>query len=383
MTMKIAIAAPRIFDGEHWHEDAVLVVADGRISALLPRAALDADTPLETRTEGFLAPGFVDLQVNGGGGELLNNAPSLDGIRQICAAHIRFGTTSLLPTLISDTPDVRDAAIAAGVAAAKAGVPGFAGLHLEGPHLSRARQGAHDPALIRPMSDADVTALVAARATLPYLMTTVAPEAVTPAQVRALTAASIGVSIGHSDAPIEAALALAEAGASMVTHLFNAMSQMTGREPGLVGAALGSGSLSASLICDGFHVHPHSMRIALRAKTGPGRIFLISDAMSTVGTEVTELVLNGRKITRSDGKLTLADGTLAGADLELATAVRVMHFKVGAELSEALRMASRYPAKLANMANVGHLMPGADASIVAMDAKLQPVATWVRGVRHT
>ena len=293
----------------------------------------------------MLAPGFVDLQVNGGGGVMLNDHPDVEGIETICRAHAPFGTTALLPTLITDTPEVTAAVIAAGIEAARRKVPGFAGLHLEGPHLSIARKGAHDAKLIRPMTDADQAALIAARKKLPALLTTVAPESVTPAQVTALTQAGIVVSLGHTEASYATATEYAMAGATMVTHLFNAMSQIGNREPGLVGAAIDNGSLSAGLIADGIHVHLSTIEIAMRAKSGPGNIFLVTDAMATIGTDLTDFTLNGRTIYRKDGRLTLADGTLAGADLDMISAVRFMCGLRGIDLQQALHMASRYPAE--------------------------------------
>jgi len=379
MSFTTALHAPRIFDGEIWHDDKVVLIEDGKVTGLTDVTPVSTDVEVTELETGCLVPGFVDLQVNGGGGVLLNNDPSVAGIRTICAAHAKFGTTALLPTLITDTDKVRNAAIAAGIAAAKHGVPGFAGLHLEGPHLSQARKGAHDPALIRPMTNADVEILIAARQSLPALVVTVAAESVSPEQVRALVAGGVRVSIGHCDAGLDEVQALADAGATMVTHLFNAMSQMTGREPGMVGAALTVGGLSASLICDGYHVHPDAVSSAMRAKAGPGHIFLISDAMATVGTDMKAFTLNGRKIWRAEGKLTLDDGTLAGADLELATAVRILHKQVGVDLAEALRMAALYPTQLIGALDMGRIAPGCRANFVWLDAALMPQQTWISG----
>lgn len=379
MSTPSAITASRIFDGKIWHEDAALVLDDAEVARIMPRADLPAAMAVEQLADGFLVPGFVDLQVNGGGGVLLNNDLTVSGIHTICAAHAKYGTTALLPTLITDTPEVTDAAIAAGIEAAKAGVPGFAGLHLEGPHLSIARKGAHDPALIRPMTDADSDRLIAARAQLPALMTTVAAESVTPAQVRALVDAGIKVSIGHCDAGYDDVRALADAGATMITHLFNAMSQFTGREPGMVGAALNTGSLNVGLIADGFHVHPEAMALAIRAKQGPGRIFLVTDAMSSIGTDMTEFMLNGRRILRAGGKLTLEDGTLAGADLDMATAIRVLHTKVGIDLDETLRMATLYPAETIGRTGAGILAPQSRADFVWLSEGLEARRTWIAG----
>ncbi len=381
MSKTRALTAPRIFDGENWHDDVALVMEDGQIAHLLPASQISPEMEVERLKSGFLAPGFVDVQVNGGGGVLFNNVPTAEGLEKICAAHVRLGTTALLPTLITDTPQTRDRAIAAGIKAWESKIPGFAGLHLEGPHLSIAKKGAHDPALIRKMNGDDVEALADACERLPIVLTTLAPENVTPVQVAALVDAGVRVSIGHSDAGAEAANALLDAGASLVTHLFNAMSQLGGREPGLVGAALNSGRAHVSLIADGHHVHPLSMELALRAKRGPGHIFLISDAMSFAGTDETELVLNGRKILKAGGRLTLEDGTLAGADLDLATAVRVMHKKVGVELGEALRMASLYPAEAVGLTGAAMLRAGREADIVWLSDDMEINATWIKGAK--
>jgi len=376
MSNLLAFSGARIFDGAGWHDGQCLVVKDGIVESIEPLPPPGAKGV--TLEGGLLVPGFVDLQVNGGGGALFNDQPSVDGIRTICAAHARFGTTALLPTLITDGPEITARAIEAGIAAASAGVPGFIGLHLEGPHLSVARKGAHDPALIRPMTDDDLARLVRAAARLPALLVTVAPETVTPAQIAELAAAGIVVSLGHSDASFRVAEAAASAGATMVTHLFNAMSQIGNREPGLAGAALADGRVHAGLIADGIHVDPATIGIALRAKTGPGRIFLVTDAMSLTGTDLESLVLNGRTIHRSAGALRLADGTLAGADLTMIDAIAYMHRTMGLPLGEALRMAALYPAEaIGRGARHGHLRPGARADFVHLSDDLGIRGTYI------
>jgi N-acetylglucosamine-6-phosphate deacetylase len=380
MSDLLAISGARIFDGEHWHDNAALLVEFGHVSGIVHSAAVPAHAESVHLDGGLVVPGFVDLQVNGGGGVLFNNHPTVDAIRTICAAHAPFGTTALLPTLITDTVAVNVAAIAAGHAAAAQGVPGFIGLHLEGPHLSLARKGTHDGALIRPMDDADLARLIAARADLPNLLCTVAPETVTPTQISALSAAGIIVSVGHSDASAATAGAAFAAGATMATHLFNAMSQLGNREPGVVGAVLTADGVHAGLIADGIHVHPATIEIALRAKSGGGRIFLVTDAMSQTGTNLDSLTLNGRTITRADGALRLADGTLAGADLDMIDAVNFMHAQMGLPFEEAVRMASLYPAQAMGIATeYGHLQAGAVASFVHLSADRQVKATWIGG----
>ena len=380
MSDLLAVVGARIFDGQAWHDEAALLIEFGMVSAIVRLADVPARSSRVRLDGGSLVPGFVDLQVNGGGGVLFNNDPSLAAIRTICAAHARFGTTALLPTLITDTVAVNTAAIAAGKSAAEHNVPGFLGLHLEGPHLSLARKGTHDPALIRPMDDADLARLVAARSMVPNLLITIAPETVTPAQIAALADAGIVVSLGHSDAGFDAASAAFAAGASMTTHLFNAMSQLGNREPGVVGATLHADGVYAGLIADGIHVHPAAIQFVLRAKAGPGRIFLVTDAMSQTGTGLTELTLNGRTITRADGALRLADGTLAGADLDMIDAVTFMHQRIGVSFEEAVRMASLYPAQAMGIAGThGHLAPGAVASFVHLSETHAVRATWIAG----
>ncbi|MDX8533400.1 N-acetylglucosamine-6-phosphate deacetylase [Mesorhizobium sp. VK25A] len=380
MSDRFALTGARIFDGADWHDNAALVVKGDAVEAILPAGAIPSGVSIVETGGGLLTPGFVDIQVNGGGGVMLNDHPDVASIETICRAHAPFGTTALLVTLITDTPAITAAAIAAGAEATREKVAGFLGLHLEGPHLSIARKGAHDPALIRPMTDADQAALIAARKQLPVLLTTIAPESVEPDRVTALAKAGVIVSLGHSDTDYATASAFAEAGATVVTHLFNAMSQIGNREPGLAGAAIDTGGLYAGIIADGIHVHPATMILALRGKRGPGKIVLVTDAMATIGTDMTSFTLNGRTIYRKDGSLRLADGTLAGADLDMISAVRYVHRVVGLELDEALRMASLYPAQAIGQAHrLGRFANGTAADIVGLSEGLDVRNVWIGG----
>ncbi len=375
-----AISGARIFDGENWFDDAALLIEFGYVTGIVAKADIPDHAERVVLDGGMIVPGFVDLQVNGGGGVLFNNAPTLDSIRTICNAHAQFGTTALLPTLITDTAEINIQAIAAGVAAADHRVPGFIGLHLEGPHLALARKGTHDPSLIRPMDETDLERLCAAAETLPNLLCTVAAETVPPAQIARLAASGAVVSIGHSDAGYDQTMAAFEAGASMATHLFNAMSQLGNREPGVVGAVLDSKSVNAGLIADGIHVHAASMGAALRAKQGPGHIFLVTDSMSQTGTDLRTIELNGRTITRADGALRLADGTLAGADLDMIDAVNFVIDRVGLAPEEAFRMAALYPARAIGADDrLGHLRPSAEASFVHLSDDRHVQSAWIGG----
>ncbi|NKB53590.1 MAG: N-acetylglucosamine-6-phosphate deacetylase [Rhizobiaceae bacterium] len=383
MSSKIALTGARIFDGEKHFAHHSLLVKDGLIAGICSADDIPSGPNGYQRIEienGLLAPGFIDLQVNGGGGVLFNQTPTLQGIETICGAHHPFGTTGLLPTLITDKPEITERAIQAGIEAAKKQVPGFLGLHLEGPHLSVARKGAHDPKLIRPMQDEDCQQLIAARSQLPNLMVTVAPESVSNAQISQLADVGIIVSLGHSNTSYEEAELARRAGASCMTHLYNAMSPISHRQPGMVGAGLAPLGFHCGLIADGYHVDPAVISISLAAKNDAANIFLVSDAMSTIGSDQRQFDLNGRTIFRSEGRLTLADGTLAGADLELNTAVRYMVETVGLDLDEALRMASLYPAQcLGNPQLSGTLAVGQVANIIRLDERLKVQQVWMSG----
>ncbi|MEP2531648.1 N-acetylglucosamine-6-phosphate deacetylase [Shimia sp.] len=340
-----------VFDGTDLHDARAVQFHDGVFHALLPTGTAHNPGRVIDLEGDILSVGYVDLQVNGGDGVMFNDDPSVATLQRIAAAHRRLGATTILPTLITDTADKSRQAISATIEAIRAGVPGIAGLHLEGPHLSVARKGAHDAAMIRPMGASDVEMLLEARQRLPVLKMTLAPESVSLAQVATLTDAGILVSLGHTDADFETCREYIKAGARCATHLFNAMSQLGNREPGLVGAVLASGGVSAGLIADGIHVHHESMKAAWKAKTGPGQFFLVSDAMAVAGTDLTEFELEGRRITRDNGRLILADGTLAGADLDLTTALHLLHTRVGVPLVDALGAATRCPGELIGLSH--------------------------------
>ncbi len=384
MTQHKAFAGCDIFDGYDCHQHCALLTDNGRVTAIVDESGIPGSYQITELHNGLLTPGFVDLQVNGGGGVLLNDQPGLAAIEQICATHCRFGTTSLLPTLITDTPQVTAAAVDAGIAAFDKRVPGFVGLHLEGPHLCTARKGAHDETLIRKMTSVDLQLLLDANDALPNLLVTVAPESVTHQQITTLTQAGVIISLGHTDATLASANGAIDAGARCITHLYNAMSPLGHREPGLVGCALTTDNVYAGLIADGFHVDKTAISIALAAKKQPGRIFLVTDAMATIGTELKSFRLNGRTIYRTEGRLLLEDGTLAGADLSMDAAIRNMIKLTGTDQFEALKMASRYPAECLKINNeYGHLKAGAKANLVHLDNALTIQQVWQNGTAVT
>ena len=359
------ILAPRLFDGEAMLGARAVEIAGGRIAAVhepgrRPSGLKELDLP----EEAVLAPGFIDLQVNGGGGVLLNDAPTAEAIRRIAAAHRAFGTTGLLPTLITDAPErMRTLALAAPEALK---VPGVLGFHLEGPFISPARPGIHDPRFIR-RPDADDLQLLARFGELGRSLVTLAPELWSAADLRRLAACGLTLSAGHSEASAGRMREAAAAGVTGVTHLFNAMSQIAPREPGLVGAALGLEGLRAGIICDGLHVDPLNLALAFRA-IGSDRLMLVTDAMALVGSDEDRFQLQGRPVTLREGRLTGPDGTLAGAHLTMIEAVRNACAMMGASLEQALAMASRTPARFLGLgASHGRIAPGYAADLVAID----------------
>lgn len=379
------LVAHRLFDGEAMREDVALVIRDGFIVDIVPRSQLAQEAIAEVLPDGVLAPGFIDVQVNGGGGRMLNNAPTVETVDVMAKAHRRFGTTAMLPTLITDTREISERAVDA-VLEATLNVPGVTGLHLEGPHLAPGRRGAHLAELMRPLEEADIAMMRRLAFELPVLHLTLAAEQVQPLQVELLAAAGVVVSIGHTNCTAEEARILFDAGARGVTHLFNAMSGLSHRAPGLVGAALDEGQVWCGVIADGHHVDPTALRVALRAKRGPGRLFHVTDAMALVGSQETEFSLNGRAVRREPGevcsRLVLEDGTLAGSDLDMASAVRFGVQKLDLSLEESLAMATSYPARYLGLEeHHGLIKPGARADMVWLDEALNARATWIGGTR--
>jgi N-acetylglucosamine-6-phosphate deacetylase len=376
---RFAISAERIFDGYRWHNDAVILIDSGLIQRIVPRDQMAGDWPTEGAPPGtMLAPGFIDLQVNGGGGVLLNDAPTPEAMRAIARAHRRFGTTSCLPTLISDTSAKAMAAIAA--AKSLAGTDGILGLHLEGPFISRSRPGIHRSDRIVAATREDLDWL-GELSTAGSSMVTLAPECVPAGFVKTLAASGIRVSAGHSEAAPETLMRAIDEGLSGVTHLFNAMPAMSAREPGIVGVALTDERLTVGIILDGVHVDPLVVRVAFSAKDR-SNIALVSDAMPTVGTEQDRFELMGRQIRLRNGRLTSENGTLAGAHLDLASAVKNAVTLVGIPLDDALRAASLVPARFLGIErHRGSLAAGARADIVALTANLDVKTTWIEGKR--
>lgn len=375
--MSIALVHGRVLTAQGFADDLAVVIEGRDIVAVQPHAELAPDTPRHDLQGAWLLPGFIDAQVNGGGGVLFNNAPTVDTLCRIGEAHRRFGTTGFLPTLISDDAQVMREAIAATRAAIEAGVPGVLGIHLEGPYIAPARKGTHDAGKFR-VPDADEIAM-ASSLDNGITLITLAPEQVPADTIRALVSRGAIVVAGHTAGTYEEIRAGLDAGVRGFTHLYNAMSPLQGRDPGAVGAALEDRDSWCGVIVDGHHVHPASLRVALAAKPD-GKIFLVTDAMPPVGSDDPSYVLYGETITVRDGVVRNAAGSLAGSALDMVTAVRNSVSLLGLPLEEAARMASTYPADFLGLAAThGRIAAGYRADLVALDANLDITATWIDG----
>jgi len=377
--VRTALVNGRILSGERIVSGRTVLISAGRIEDVVlsgdPRCRDAVKVDLQGQ---ILLPGFIDVQVNGGGGVLFNDDPSLESIRAIGSAHRRFGTTGFLPTLISDDLDTIGQAIAAVQASLDAHLPGALGIHIEGPFLNWARRGVHDPKHLRRLDNAVISLLCSLRGGRTVL--TLAPEMTTTDMIAQLSSSGILISAGHSDANFAQTSAAIAHGVRGFTHLFNAMAPLAPREPGIVGAALFDANTWCGIIVDGHHVDPVMLKLALRCKRHD-KFMLVTDAMPPVGSPEPSFVLQGRTIHVKDGVCRDENGVLAGTGLDMATAVRNAVSLLGLELAEAARMASEYPAAFLGLdGELGRIAPGYRANLALLDDDLQVRRTWIEGV---
>ena len=376
--MAEALVNGRLLHDREFVTGRALVIEAGRIEAIVDQDDLDGVLRTVDLQGRMLVPGFIDTQVNGGGDRLFNDDPSVETIAAIGTAHRRFGTTGFLPTLISDDAAKIEAAMEAVRAAIAQGIPGVLGVHIEGPFLNVEKKGIHDASKLRPISDAEVALL--SRPIGGKTIVTLAPEKVPSESIRRLANAGVIVCAGHTNASADCIAEALRNGLRGFTHLFNAMSQMTAREPGVVGAALYDEDSWCGLIVDGHHVDPKVLKLALRT-TRLSRFMLVSDAMPSVGGRKS-FTLGGEAISVVDGKCVNADGTLAGSDLDMASAVRNAVSMLGVDLADAVAMASGNPATFLGLEDeLGRIAPGYRANLVLLDEGMQVVESWIGGVR--
>jgi N-acetylglucosamine-6-phosphate deacetylase len=377
----IALVNGRLIGDHGPREGQVVLVRGKRIVAIVAHDdARISDAQKHDLKGHLLLPGFIDVQVNGGGGLLFNDAPTVDTLRGIAQAHRKFGTTGMLPTLISDTAAQMHAALAAMDEAIEQRVPGILGIHVEGPFLANARKGIHNADFFRLPDASDIEALTAPRKGV--VMLTLAPDLVHTAIITRLSEAGVVVVAGHTGADYATTRAALDAGVCGFTHLYNAMTPLASRDPGVVGAALDDPYSWCGLIVDGHHVHPAALRVAIAAKT-QGKCVLVTDAMPPVGSDNPTYILNGQTIVMRDGICQSEAGVLAGSGLDMAGAVRNSVEMLGLPLAEASRMASSYPAAWIGLDRThGRIAAGYNADFAVMDDSFTVRETWVDGVAY-
>jgi len=360
-----------------WHYHQTLEIENGRIVNI--RSATEREKALNVN--GRLLPGYVDVQVNGGGGVLFNAKPSAAAIETMALAHLRFGTTSMLPTIITDNADTMTRAADA-IAEVLAAGPEYIktlikGIHFEGPFLSTAKKGVHDDRFIRVPSDSEIATIT--RSDLGAVLVTIAPESVSSTFIEELVSEGVVVSIGHTNATFEQVQRAIDAGAKGFTHLYNAMSALTSREPGAVGAALSNAQTYSGFIIDHHHLHPKSAEIALKIK-GEDRAMLVTDAMAHVGSDMSRLPFFNTEIIRSGNKLTTPEGTLAGSCLDMHSALVNTYSDCGISLESASKMASITPATFMNLQHeIGSIEVGKQADFVLLDNSQALLQVWSSG----
>jgi N-acetylglucosamine-6-phosphate deacetylase len=375
--MLTALINGRVMTDRGAGESCAVLIENGRIIGLVRQNDVPAAAASYDLKGGLLLPGFIDTQVNGGGGVLFGDSPSVSTLRTVSAAHAQFGTTGFLPTLISGDFSLIRAAIAAVEAAIEAGVPGVLGIHIEGPFLNPKRRGIHDAANFRTLDSEAFDLLTSVRRG--KTLVTLAPEETAPDMIAALAKAGVIVSAGHTDATYQETGAALANGLTGFTHLFNAMSPLRAREPGAVGAALDHAESWCGIIVDGHHVDPATLRIALAAKK-TDRLMLVTDAMPSVGAPSKSFMLQGRMISVKDGVCTAPDGTLAGSDLDMASALRNAMRFMRVDLAQAVSMASCNPAAFLGLADeAGAISTGRRANFVLVDDTLQVAQVWIDG----
>ena len=330
-----AIYMEKVLDRSH----AVNVMDDR--AHLVPRGTVPSDGRV-IKIDGIVAPGFLDLQVNGGGGVLFNDDPSPQAIDHIRDAHANYGTIGILPTVITDAPDVIDRAADAVIAHGQ--TDHVLGLHIEGPHISQERRGTHSSELIRPFDEWTFATLCRLRDANITTKLTLAPEVVDPETVHDIAKLGVIVSIGHTVASNAQTWAAIDAGASCATHLMNAMPPLINRDPGPVVAIMNAG-LACGIICDGIHVQDEMIKLALRAHVHPDRIFLVSDSMPTIGGP-DQFDLYDKTVRLTEGQLINSEGSLAGAHITQAEGVARLVNAIGLNVVDALHMVIDAPAKM-------------------------------------
>ncbi|RCW26962.1 N-acetylglucosamine 6-phosphate deacetylase [Vibrio parahaemolyticus] len=371
-----ALSNCKIYTGSDVLTDHAVIIENDLIQSIVPVAELPQGIEVKDLAGSNLSPGFIDLQLNGCGGVMLNDAITPETMQIMHEANLKSGCTSFLPTLITSSDEDMRTAISAAREYHNQYQNQSLGLHLEGPYLNVAKKGIHNVDFIRP-SDESMIDLICANADI-IAKVTLAPEQNDPEHIARLKAAGIVVSIGHTNATYAEARKGFEAGITFATHLFNAMTPMVGREPGVVGAIYDTPDVYAGIIADGFHVDYTNIRIAHKIKGE--KLVLVTDATAPAGANIDHFIFVGKKVYYRDGKCVDENGTLGGSALTMIEAVQNSVEHAGIALDEALRMATLYPATAIGVEDrLGRVRKGMVANLTIFDRDFKVKATVVNG----
>ncbi|HDM8138409.1 TPA: N-acetylglucosamine-6-phosphate deacetylase [Vibrio harveyi] len=371
-----ALSNCKIYTGSDVLTDHAVIIDNDQIQSVVPVTQLPEGIEVKDLDGANLSPGFIDLQLNGCGGVMLNDEITPETMQIMHEANLKSGCTSFLPTLITSSDEDMRAAITAAREYHNKYQNQSLGLHLEGPYLNVAKKGIHSVDFIRP-SDDGMIALICANADI-IAKVTLAPEQNDPEHIARLKAAGIVVSIGHTNATYAEARQGFDAGITFATHLFNAMTPMVGREPGVVGAIYDTPEVYAGIIADGFHVDYANIRIAHKIKGE--KLVLVTDATAPAGANIDHFIFVGKKVYYRDGKCVDENGTLGGSALTMIEAVQNSVEHAGIALEEALRMATLYPATAIGVEErLGRVRKGMVANLTIFDRDFNVKATVVNG----
>jgi len=374
--MKQAITGSKLFNGIDFIEHKALLIEDQHIAGIVNKDAIPTDFQVKKLEGGILSPGFIDLQVNGGGGKLFNNSPDKESLNTIISAHQYFGTTSIMPTVISDSLNILQKCTDT-ISNEIDNNPSLLGIHIEGPFFNVKYRGVHQKQYINTIN-ASYLNLFETLDKFPVMLT-LAPECISIKQLKHLNSLGFKILAGHTDANYDQLEEAVKYGLDGFTHLFNAMGQISAREPGVVGSAFDFDETSASIIVDLHHVHPSLINLSFKQKP-KGKLFFVSDSMATINHGEPSFELYDEVVSESNGRIINSEGKLAGSSITQIDAIKNAYQKCSIPLESAISMATLYPAEYLGVSDyIGQLKKGYRADLAHFDSNFHVQNVWLAG----
>jgi N-acetylglucosamine-6-phosphate deacetylase len=374
--MKQAITGSKLFNGIDFIEHKALLIEDQHIAGIVNKDAIPTDFQVKKLDGGILSPGFIDLQVNGGGGKLFNNSPDKESLNTIISAHQYFGTTSIMPTVISDSLNILQKCTDT-ISNEIDNNHSLLGIHIEGPFFNVKYRGVHQKQYINTIN-ASYLNLFETLDKFPVMLT-LAPECISIKQLKHLKSLGFKILAGHTDANYDQLEEAVKYGLDGFTHLFNAMGQISAREPGVVGSAFDFDETSASIIVDLHHVHPSLINLSFKQKP-KGKLFFVSDSMATINHGEPSFELYDEVVSESNGRIINSEGKLAGSSITQIDAIKNAYQKCSIPLESAISMATLYPAEYLGVSDyIGQLKKGYRADLAHFDSNFHVQNVWLAG----